>query len=64
MNDTCVKCDKKLSSDEIGIYKKLVNRGAQSFFCIQCLAKHFDIREELIYEKIEYYKKQGCTLLQ
>ena len=30
--------------------------------CIACLAKELKVPEKLIYEKIEYFKKQGCTL--
>ena len=58
----CFKCEKELSSDEIGIYKKLVNRGAESFLCIECTAAHFEVSVSDLEEKIKQYKKMGCTL--
>lgn len=58
----CRKCGTSLSTDEIGIYKKMVNRGADSFLCITCLANHFDCTESDLRDKIEYFRKNGCTL--
>ena len=60
----CCQCGKELSADEIGAHKKLVNRGAESFLCRECLAEKFQIPPELIDEKIKQFKKQGCTLFQ
>lgn len=51
-----------LTDDEIGLHKKLCNRGATEFMCIDCLAKHFEVAPELLHEKIEQFKKMGCTL--
>ena len=39
----CRKCKKPLTSDEIGATRKLVNRGSQVFYCLDCLAEAFDI---------------------
>ena len=71
----CRKCKKPLTSDEIGATRKLVNRGSQVFYCLDCLAEAFDItREKLCHElleevtrediekKIVYFKEMGCTL--
>ena len=46
-----MKCGKHLSFNEIGAYKKFVNRGSTSFLCIPCLAKKLDIPEgyQLLY---------------
>lgn len=60
----CKQCGKELLSDEIAIYKRLVHRGAEEFLCIPCLAAHFHVSEQLVYEKIEHFKKQGCTLFE
>ena len=62
MNETCVKCGAVLDKDDIGAHKKLVNRGAQSFMCVKCLAHHFDVPELRIREKIEEFRAQGCLL--
>ena len=62
MNETCVKCGAVLDKDDIGAHKKLVNRGAQSFMSVKCLALHFDVPEQRIREKIEEFRAQGCLL--
>lgn len=59
---TCIKCSKPLSNDEIGIHKKLINRGAVNFYCKMCLANYFDCSVDLIDDKIKQYKEMGCTL--
>ena len=43
-------------------YKKFINRGSTEFMCKGCLADDLNVPEELIDKKIEYFKKQGCTL--
>lgn len=58
----CTKCGKELLSDEIAIYKRLVNRGADKFWCISCLAKYMQVEISDIEEKIIHFKKMGCTL--
>ena len=59
----CARCGKPLESDEVALHKKLINRGAKSgFMCIDCLAKHFEVSAGSLSEKMEQYKKMGCTL--
>ena len=58
----CMTCQKELSFNDIGAYKKFVNRGATEFLCKSCLAKKLDVPLEMIEEKIKVFKKQGCTL--
>ena len=58
-----MNCGKELLSDEIAIYKKLVNRGAEKYLCIDCLAEYFKCNRKAIEDKIDYYRKSGeCTL--
>jgi len=60
---TCKKCGKELSSDAVAIFKKLVNRSADEFLCIECLAEFFNCEPEKIYALIKYYRESGeCTL--
>lgn len=59
----CALCKKELEQNDIGAYKKFVNRGAKdSFLCRGCLAKQLGIPPALLEEKIAYFKGQGCTL--
>lgn len=53
---------KELTHNEIGAYKKFVNRGSTSYLCISCLSNRLDIPENFILQKIEHFKSQGCTL--
>ncbi len=32
------------------------------FFCISCLSVYLGVSEELVREKIDYFRKTGCTL--
>ena len=58
----CKACGTPLTRDDIGAHKKLINRGASSFLCIPCLARHFSVEESLIRQKVEEFRKSGCTL--
>lgn len=37
---------KRLTGDEIGLHKKLVNRGARKFMCIDCLAAYYNVNKD------------------
>ena len=58
----CIRCGKKLSTNEIGLSKKYFGRGATEYMCLSCMAKHFSVSEELLKEKIEQFKQAGCML--
>ena len=60
----CKDCGVPLGQDEIALTKKLINRGARQFFCLSCLASHFDVSEEILREKITLFREMGCTLFQ
>ena len=60
----CTDCGRPLTADEIGLTKKLISRGAQSFFCLTCLARRFSVSEELLREKIDQFRRMGCTLFE
>ncbi len=63
LNDrTCMKCGEKLTPFDIGLHRKLINRGAMEFMCIRCLAEKFKVSVERLEEKIEEYREWGCTL--
>ena len=49
--------------DDIAIYRKLVLRSAEEFWCIPCLAEHFDCQISDVEKLIAYYRESGeCTL--
>ena len=58
----CLQCGRPLQADEIALTKKMINRGAEQFFCLSCLAAHFDVPEENLREKIREFREMGCTL--
>ena len=62
--EKCEICGRTLHPDEIAATKKLINRGAVSFRCVNCLAAWFEVKPEDIYERIAYFKRTGCTLFQ
>ncbi len=57
-----MKCGAALSQDEMALHRKLVNRGAETFFCKKCLSAYFEIPLERLDELIEYYRSTGCQL--
>ena len=58
----CYECGRKLTGDEIAVYRKLVNRMAERFLCKTCLAAYFEVPEEKIDQKIDQFKRIGCLL--
>ena len=60
--DKCVRCGAFLSKDETALTRKLINRGTTEFFCLSCLANHFQLSEDILLKKIEEFKAMGCTL--
>jgi hypothetical protein len=60
--EKCVRCGAVLSKDETALTRKLINRGATEFFCLSCLADHFQLSEDILRKKIDEFKAMGCTL--
>ena len=59
----CYVCDKTpLTKNEIGLTKKLIDKRATSFYCIDCLAEYLEVTTEELEAKIEEFKEEGCTL--
>jgi len=63
-NPSCFQCGRPLVPDEISLTRKMVNRGAERYFCLSCLARHFDVSEEILHQKISEFREMGCTLFQ
>ena len=63
INVKCCACDKcNLSKDEIGLTKKLINKNATEFYCIDCLADYLEVTVDELLDKIEEFKEEGCKL--
>lgn len=62
LGPVCIKCGKKLSSLDIGLHKKMINRGATEHLCVDCLSEKIGVSVECLYEKAEQFKKMGCSL--
>ncbi len=60
----CKQCGRGLTADEIGLYRKMVHRGAEAYFCITCLADYFCCEEALLRRKIEEFRESGCLLFE
>ena len=58
----CKNCGRELLGDEIGLTKKMINRGATEWMCLTCLSKFFGCSEALLLRKIEEFRSMGCSL--
>ena len=62
MEKRCCRCGRILVPDETALTKKMICRGTDRFFCLSCLADHFDVTEEALRQKIREFHEMGCTL--
>jgi hypothetical protein len=60
--DLCIRCGALLTGDEKALTRKLINRGTTQYFCLGCLADHFQVTEDILREKIREFRAMGCTL--
>ena len=58
----CIKCGGTLKRVDIGLHKKMINRGATEYMCIDCLSEYIGVSKEELLRKAEYFKKMGCVL--
>ena len=59
----CYMCGKpKLTKDEIGLTKKIIDKNTSIFYCLPCMAEYLEVTEEELMSKIEEFKNEGCTL--
>ena len=58
----CQYCEKILEKDWIALNKKLIDRKAKKFMCLDCMADNFDCSVEDLKDKIEDFKNDGCEL--
>ena len=58
----CYNCGKEISSDAVGLNRKLINRGIKKYMCLACMAEYFCVSEAILQEKILQFKELGCAL--
>lgn len=58
----CINCDRKLEKDEIALNKKMIGKSTKQLLCLDCLSDYLDTDQEILKEKIEQFKEEGCTL--
>lgn len=58
----CYLCKSDLTKVAVGLNKKLLGRNIERFFCLECLAEYLDTTTQVLLEKVEEFKAQGCAL--
>ena len=58
----CKYCGKILEKNWISLNKKLIDKNAKKFLCLECMADDFDCTVEDLTKKIEDFKNDGCEL--
>ena len=58
---TCYVCGKDaLSTNDIGLTKKLLDKNSRRYYCLDCLAEYLEVDKEFLLAKVEEFKEQGC----
>lgn len=52
----CAGCGRKVTQNEGGLSRKLINRNTQQLFCLTCLSARFKVSEENLLEMIERFR--------
>lgn len=63
MEHHCKKCGKTLMGDEIALYRKLVQRDAKEYLCLDCLSEELCTSREKLERLIAYYHRTGICCL-
>ncbi|MBR4981306.1 MAG: hypothetical protein IKY94_01950 [Lachnospiraceae bacterium] len=58
----CTNCNKNLVKDEIALSKKMLGKNTKQYLCLECLSAYLNTDKEILLEKIEQFKEEGCTL--
>ena len=58
----CKSCGIELQKDWIALHRKLLDKNAQEYYCISCLADTLGCEVTDLETKIEEFKEQGCIL--
>lgn len=58
----CKDCGVALTKDEIALYRKIIEKNAKEYLCLDCLSEMLGCSREDLEIKIDEFKEQGCTL--
>ena len=58
----CAHCGRTLVPDEIGATKLCIDKFAEEFYCLTCLAKRFSTTEDYLQSRIDFLRAHGCVL--
>ncbi len=58
----CTKCGAIVKNVEVGLTKKMINRGMTEYMCLTCLAEFTGLSEDELLRKAEQFKRMGCIL--
>lgn len=58
----CIYCNKDLDKDEIALSKKMLGKNTKQYLCLDCLSEYLNTDREMLIEKIEQFKEEGCIL--
>lgn len=61
-SEICMKCGKRLQNLDVALHKKMINRGAREYMCIDCLSEYIGVSKQDLLDKAEFFKQQGCML--
>ena len=60
--DYCVNCHVRLTRDDIGLHRKLINRNATAYLCKKCLGEKFSMTMEECDTLIAHFRADGCHM--
>lgn len=52
----CSDCGRRVTQDEAGLSRKLINRNTMQLYCLTCLAQRFKTTEDKLTEMIERFR--------
>jgi len=62
MSTKCKRCGGYVHPDAEGLCMKYLGRDIEDFFCLECLAKYIGSTPDVLKERIERFREEGCQL--
>ncbi len=59
----CIRCEGRLTADEIALFRKLICREAEEYLCMDCLSRDLDTPRKRLEELVDYYHRTGVCCL-